>query len=202
MKNRVFLLGHASLRIEGKKTIYVDPWKLTEGQPLADIVLITHNHFDHCSPDDIEKISGEGTTVICSSDCAGDLGKSAKPLSPGDKVNVGDVEIEAVPAYNTNKKFHPRENNWLGYVITVGGEKIYVAGDTDVIPEMSDLRDIDIALLPVGGTYTMTAAEAAEAADKIAPRVAMPIHYGDIVGSEEDAREFCRLCKVNTELPK
>lgn len=200
MKNRITWLGHASLRIEGEKRIYVDPWKLKGPQPPADIVLVTHSHFDHCSPPDVAKVTTEETEILCAKDCVAELGTRAKAMRPGEKRTVKGVEIQGVPAYNLAKKFHPKANGWLGYVVVMGGESIYVAGDTDRIPEMEQLKGITVALLPVGGTYTMSAGEAAEAANKIAPEVAVPIHYGDVVGSEEDARTFQKRCKVRTEL--
>ncbi len=197
--SRMRWLGHDSFLIEGPPTIYFDPWQLPAGLPLADIVLVSHEHFDHCSPDDVAKVSGADTTVVAAQAAAGKLKGNVRVLHPGEKLTVGEVTIEAVPAYNVNKfrrpgvPFHPREAQHNGYVVSIGGERVYFAGDTDHIPEMADI-ECDVALLPVSGTYVMTAGEAAQAAKVIRPRVAVPMHYGaGVVGSADDARRFAEL---------
>ena len=189
MIEKMTWFGHASFKIKGEKSvIYIDPWKLKSPQADADIILVGHSHYDHLSVPDIERISKPATIIVTVPDCADKLKGNIKVVKPGDTLTVGDVEIEAVPAYNTNKTFHPRVNNWVGFIITVDGERLYYASDTDIIPEMNNIKDIDVALFPVGGTYTMDGKEAARAADIIKPKIAVPYHYGDIVGSEEDAR--------------
>jgi L-ascorbate metabolism protein UlaG (beta-lactamase superfamily) len=152
------------------------------------------------SPEDINRVRKPDTVVIAPPDCVEKLGQGARAIHPGETITVEGVTVEAVPAYNTNKDFHPPANRWVGYVVTVGGMRIYHAGDTDFIPEMRNLRDIDVALLPVGGTYTMTAREAAEAANTIEPGVAVPFHYGSVVGSNSDAEKFQELCQVPSEI--
>jgi len=196
---RLHWLGHDSFRLDGPPTIYFDPLNLKGSPPKADIVLISHEHFDHCSPDDVKRISGPGTVIVAAADAAKKLHGDVRVLRPGERITVAGVEIEAVPAYNVNKfrspgnPFHPKGAGHCGYVVTVGGERIYFAGDTDRIPEMADIR-CDVALLPVGGTYTMTAEEAAQAAADIHPKVAVPMHWGaGVVGSREDAERFRSL---------
>ena len=200
MKNRIHWLGHATILIEGEKRIMVDPWKLKAAEPV-DLVLVTHDHFDHCSPDDVDAVRGPATEVVGPPDVAAKLGKGAKSISPGETMEVGGVSVEAIPAYNLNKQFHPRASRWVGYVVGLGAERIYVAGDTDHTPDMDEVQ-ADVALLPVGGTYTMTAAEAAAAANKIKPSLAIPIHFGDIVGSDSDAARFESLCEVPVKVLK
>jgi len=199
MANRIELLGHASVRIAGSHVVYVDPWKLSGESAKADIVLITHSHFDHCSPKDVARVSRKGTTVIAPPDCVSALGDGVTTVGPGDSVELDGVTVEAVAAYNLDKKFHPKDSGWVGYIIEMDGERIYVAGDTDAIPEMDEVQ-ADVALLPIGGTYTMTAEEAARVANAIRPGKAIPIHYGDIVGSRTDAERFAELCEVKTEI--
>jgi L-ascorbate metabolism protein UlaG (beta-lactamase superfamily) len=181
-------LGHDSFRIDGSKTVYFDPFRL-EGGPEADLILISHDHFDHCSPEDVEKIRKDDTVIITEKDAAKKLKGDVRILSPGEKTEVGSIGIEAVPAYNTDKDFHPRKNRWLGFVVRMDGVGVYHAGDTDFIPEMKDMN-VDIALLPVSGTYVMTAEQAVTAAKAIRPKVAIPMHYGAIVGDDEDAASF------------
>jgi L-ascorbate metabolism protein UlaG (beta-lactamase superfamily) len=189
-------LGHACFKVSNSKRIYFDPFKLSVSEK-ADIILITHEHFDHCSPEDIEKIVKSDTIIFASRQCRALAGKGWKVvyMRPGEKERVEGITVEAVPAYNTNKHFHPKEDEKLGYVVTFEGKRIYHAGDTDLIPEMSSLKAIDIALLPVGGTYTMNAEEASEAVSIIKPKVAIPAHYGTIVGSRKDAEKFKLLVK-------
>lgn len=196
MLENIHWLGHASVKITGAKTIYIDPWKLKEPVP-ADIILVTHDHYDHCSPEDIEKIRRKDTVVVSPQDSSGKL--KAKTLRPGDTISINGVSIKAVPAYNTNKQFHPRGNNWVGYLVTIDGKTIYHPGDTDATPEMEELRP-DIAFFPIGGTYTMDAKEAAEIANKIKPGMAIPMHYGDIIGSKKDAERFKELCKCKVSI--
>jgi len=198
MKNTIEWIGHATLMIRGEKCVMVDPWKV-ENPETVDLVLVTHDHFDHCSLEDIARVRGPETAVVGPPDVAAKLGQGTTTISPGQKIELAGVTIEAVPAYNINKQFHPKANNWVGYVVTMGGERIYIAGDTDHTPEM-DAVQADVALVPVGGTYTMTAQEAADAVNKINPGLAIPIHYGDIVGSETDARRFESLCKVPVKI--
>jgi len=187
--------GHDTFKVEaGGVIIYTDPFKLGEGLPKADLILITHEHYDHCSPDDVAKIIGANTVIVSPGDCEGKLMGDIRHVKPGDTLTEKGVKIEAVPAYNTNKQYHPKANNWVGYIFTVDGQRIYIAGDTDRIPEMKDYK-CDIALLPVSGTYVMTAEEAVGAAGDLNPKVAVPMHYGSIVGTDKDAETFKRLYK-------
>ncbi|HHT9117720.1 MAG TPA: MBL fold metallo-hydrolase [Candidatus Hypogeohydataceae bacterium YC38] len=193
-------LGHDSMKIKGDKVIYIDPWKLKDTEP-ADIVLITHDHYDHCSPEDVARVTKKGTVVVG----AADVGKKFKKedfrvVKAGDRVTINGVTVEAVPAYNTNKQFHPRAAGWVGYIVTMKGKRIYHAGDTDHIPEMEGMKDIDVALVPVSGTYVMTAEEAAQAVNKMRPKIAVPMHYGDIVGTKADAERFKKLAQVEVRI--
>ena len=199
MLENIKWLGHAGFKIKGEKTIYIDPFKIKETEP-AGIIIVTHEHFDHLSPDDIKKIQTTKTTIVTTKDCAEKLSGNIKTVCVDEKINIGNVQIEAVPAYNINKNFHQKEKSWIGVIVTVNGKRIYHAGDTDNIPEMSNLKNIDVALLPVSGTYVMTAEEAADAANKIMPKIAVPMHYGAIVGSIEDAEKFKSLCRCKVEI--
>lgn len=197
--NKIHWLGHASIRIEGEKIIYIDPWELKTNQPKADIILITHGHHDHCSKKDVEKIVRDGTVIFATPDCRNNLPFDFHPVSPGEEETVDGITIRTVPAYNIGKHFHPRANDWVGYIIEMGGERIYFTGDTDYIPEMDDMT-ADILIIPVGGTYTMTADEAAGVANRINPRLAIPIHFGAVVGSRLDADAFAELAQVPVEI--
>ncbi|MBI5183504.1 MAG: MBL fold metallo-hydrolase [Nitrospinae bacterium] len=199
MVENIKWLGHATFRITGEKKIYIDPWKIKDKDE-ADIILISHSHYDHLSVPDVEKVQGDNSVIITTTDSVSKLSGKIRTLLPREKVEVDGVIIEGVSSYNVNKKFHPKSNNWLGFIININKKRIYYAGDTDYIPEMRDLMDIDIALLPVGGTYTMTGEEAANAANVFKPRLAIPSHWGDIVGSRKDAESFKRLFKGETEI--
>lgn len=205
-------LNHAAFKIKGSgKVIYFDPFKIPAGElEKADIVFVGHEHFDHCSPDDLKKIVSQGTmliTIDACKDAVENLGlKEIKYVKPGDTLELDGVQIEAVPAYNINKfrspgvPFHPKEDGKVGFVVEIDGVRIYHAGDTDYISEMQNLKNIDIALLPVSGTYVMTAEEAVEAVKIINPKIAVPMHYGDTVGTEEDAQKFKELSSVAVEI--
>lgn len=187
-------LGHDAFRIDGPPVVYFDPWNLKEGSPKADVICVTHDHFDHFSKPDIEKISGPDTVILTTRAVAAQLGAAARGLEPGDSSEAHGVKVEAVPAYNVNKQFHPRKSMHLGFIVEVKGMRIYHAGDTDFIPEMKEIR-CDVALLPVSGTYVMTAEEAVKAAEVINPKIAIPMHYGEIVGDRKDADRFKELYK-------
>lgn len=192
-------LGHDSIKIKGDgKVIYIDPWKLKGAEP-ADIVLITHEHYDHCSPADVAKVSKKDTTIVATADSARKLKGDVMVVKSGDTVEVNGVKVEIMPAYNTNKSFHPKSSNWIGFIVTIGGKRIYHAGDTDHVSEMDDLK-VDVALMPVSGTYVMTAEEAAEAVNRMKPRIAVPMHYGDIVGTQADAERFKSLVSDDIEV--
>jgi len=182
-------LGHDAFKIAASKIIYVDPFELAGDLEPADVICITHEHYDHCSPDDVAKIQREDTVVVAAESCKGQLKGDVRLVKAGDRVTVDDLTIEAIPAYNVGKKFHPREAGGVGYLVTVDHTSIYHAGDTDPIPEMEGL-EVDIALLPVSGVYVATAEEAVEAANKIRPKLVIPMHYGSIVGSRVDAERF------------
>jgi len=196
-------LGHDAFRLEaGGKIIYFDPFNIAGHPAPADIICISHEHYDHCSPEDVVKIAGPQTVILTEPRAARKLSGAVRTLKIGERVTLGTVTVEAVAAYNMNKKFHPQPNRWLGFVVTVEGVRVYHAGDTDLIPEMGQIK-ADIALLPVSGTYVMTAEEAAQAALTIKPRVAIPMHYGGgVVGTAEDAARFAKFLagKVRVEL--
>ena len=201
MIENIHWLGHDAFRIENDKIIYIDPFRLRGKLPKADLILITHDHSDHCSPDDVAKIAKDDTVIVTIAAAARRLKGDVRVVKPGESLTVLGIPIETVPAYNVNKfrspgvPFHPKASGHVGFIITVGGKRIYHAGDTDVIPEMDDI-EADIALLPVGGTYTMTADEAAQAANRIKPEVAIPMHWGTSVGSARDAERFRDLCEM------
>ncbi len=205
---KISWLGHDSFRIKDSKTIYIDPYQIRGGEP-ADILLVSHEHYDHCSVEDARKIVTSSTVVITTQDSKESLSalkaKEIRIVKPGDKQVVYDISIEAVPAYNVNKfrtpgkVFHPKEDQKVGFILSLKGLRIYHGGDTDLVPEMKDFKP-DLALLPVSGTYVMTAQEAAEATKILKPKLAIPMHYGAIVGSERDAENFKRLASCQVEI--
>ena len=188
-------LGHDTFIVGGQLVIYTDPYKLKKDEPKADLILITHDHADHCSPEDVRRIQKAGTTIVTIAACQTKLSGDIKVVKPGDKITVQGVVIEAVPAYNINKflspgvPYHPKEAGMVGFVFTANGLRYYHAGDTDNIPEIAGLAP-DVAFIPVSGTYVMTVDEAVEAAKAIRPKLAIPMHYGDIVGTPEDSTSF------------
>ena len=200
-------IAHDTFKVMGSKVIYTDPFKVIHDDH-ADIVLLSHDHFDHLSVDDLNKVCSPETIIVASPACKAGLQKvKAKGkhfIEPGMNLKVGEVAIEAVPAYNVNKfrepgkPFHPKDAKGVGYVFEMDGTRVYHAGDTDFIPEMKSIR-CDIALLPVSGTYVMTVEEAAKAAQTINPKIAVPMHYAAIVGTDDDAKKFKSLvtnCEV------
>ncbi|MDP8215955.1 MAG: MBL fold metallo-hydrolase [Candidatus Kaelpia imicola] len=194
-------LSHASFRIEHRgKVIYVDPWKIKDLK-LADLILITHPHFDHFSEEDILKLSKDETCLVLPENVKISFLKDTNIVTmvPYDHKEVAGFKIRAFPAYNINKDNHPKSNSWIGYVIEIDGVSIYHAGDTDLIFEMDDL-DVDIALLPIGGTYTMDGREAAQAAERVGAKIAIPMHYGSIVGSGQDLEVFKNNLSTDIEL--
>ncbi len=201
MAGKIHWLGHDAFRIDAEKTLYFDPYQVSSG-PTADLIMISHDHFDHCSPEDVKKIQGAGTVIITEKDSEKNLSGDVRVLRPGESLTVKEIRVEAVPAYNKDKNFHPRRNGWLGFVVELSGLRIYHAGDTDFIPEMGDLQ-VDVAMLPVSGTYVMTADQAVSAALAIGPKLAIPMHYGAIVGSVEDALHFkkCLEGKIRVLVP-
>ncbi len=186
--------GHASFKISNSAVIYIDPYLVPSDAEKADIVLVTHEHYDHCAVENIKALAKEDTVVVAPENCVSKLeGLNVKPISANESVEVKGVVITATEAYNIDKPFHPKGLG-VGYIVEINGVKIYHAGDTDAIEEMRTLN-VDIALLPVGGTYTMNAEEAAAIVNEFKPKIAIPMHYGEIVGSELDAQKFKELVK-------
>lgn len=189
MLENIKLFCHSSIKLEGSKKIYIDPYKIEEATHDADFILCTHMHFDHYSPEDIEKVSNKNTVLIAPSDEEGII-----KVIPNVRYEIEGLKFKTTYAYNINKEFHPRENNWVGYIIELDDKKYYVAGDTDNVPEIRDI-ECDIAFIPVGGTYTMNKEEAAELAKTLKAKIIVPIHYGLIVGEKADGNDFANMVK-------
>ena len=198
MLENIEVLYHSSIRISKNKVIYIDPFKIDKDYNDADIVFITHDHFDHYSEEDIDKVINENTTIIIPEELLTKIlrkgiNKNAVITVESNKeYMVQGIKFETIPAYNTNKTFHPKENDWVGYIITLDGIRYYIAGDTDITEENRKVK-CDVAFVPVGGTYTMDFKEAAQLINEIQPKIAVPIHYGSVVGTKQDATDFIKL---------
>ncbi len=199
MLGNIKCLGHSTIKILDKdKVIYIDPYNIKDDKKDADIIFITHDHYDHFSEEDIIKVKNEKTTIVITEDIynkaveLGFLEKKIIKIMPKEEYKIGNIRFQTIPAYNIDKKFHPKENMWVGYLININSIRYYIAGDTDITNENKKV-ECDVAFLPVGGTYTMNYKEAAELANIIRPQIAVPIHYGIIVGTKEDALNFGNL---------
>jgi L-ascorbate metabolism protein UlaG (beta-lactamase superfamily) len=203
-------MGHAAFRITvGRARVYIDPYRIPDGAPPADLILVTHGHYDHFSPQDVERLSTRETWLVGPAAVAERVSGRVHRIGPGELLEdelVRGIHVRAVAAYNTSKRdpdgkpFHPRDAGWVGYEINIRGERLYHSGDTDVIPEMDTVTGVDVALLPVSGVYVMTAQEAAEAARRIQPRVAVPMNWGSHIGTEHDARTFASKAPVEVRI--
>ena len=190
---------HSSIKIIGDKIIYVDPFRIKENKNDADIIFITHDHYDHYSLEDIEKVKKQNTIIVMPEhlERKDDL-KDAVIVMPNKKYQVEGINVETIPSYNINKPYHPKENNWVGYILNNEGKRLYIPGDTDITEENMKIQ-CDILFVPIGGTYTMNYEEGAKLTNIIKPKVAIPVHYGEIVGRKEDAKEFKKLLEKDIE---
>jgi len=207
-KKRIQLdwLGHSGFVLRNSNVIYIDPYMIKKNSEKADLILLTHSHYDHCSVEDIKKIVKEGTVIVAPADCQSKIVRMNFPVrfefvEPDMDFSFGNVKVSTLPAYNVDKPFHTKEEHLVGYVVKVGDIVVYHVGDTDKIPEMQKITGHKqpgtelVLLLPVGGRFTMCSEEAAEVAKEIKPNLAIPMHYGSIVGSEKDAEYFKELCE-------
>ena len=205
MMENIKINCHSSIKIINNKTIYIDPFRINEVTHDADYIFVTHSHYDHFSTSDILKVAKIDTVFIATEDTKTSFELMGVPeeqiiiVKPNNSYKTKDISFETVYAYNKEKKFHPKENNWVGYVINLNNTTYYIAGDTDNIEEIQNIK-CDIAFLPIGGTYTMNAKEAAELANKIECKKVVPIHYGEIVGTQEDLKNFIELTKREVEV--
>jgi L-ascorbate metabolism protein UlaG (beta-lactamase superfamily) len=187
----------AAIKWQGKNlTVHIDPWGVPDGEPKADLLLITHAHFDHYSQEDIDRVTKEGTVIVAPHDVASQCITSGdvRPIKPGETLEAAGLQVSAVPAYNERPErleMHPRENNWVGFILDLGGTRTYLAGDTDHIKEMADIK-VDLAFIPAGGTYTMDVQEAVGAVKDIQPKLAVPYHFGFVVGPRSTGEEFVK----------
>jgi len=196
MIENIYVNKQNSIRIKsGTGTIYIDPLEIVEDKHDADYILITHDHYDHFSPEDIRKVAKADTILVVpekmvdkAQEVAGNVGR-IEAVKPGVYREISGLEFETVPAYNTLKPFHPKSAEWVGYLLRIDSKRVYIAGDTDATKEAKEVK-CDIALVPVGGTYTMDAKKAAELINTIRPEVAIPVHYGSIVGDPKDGKVF------------
>lgn len=204
MLENIEVLFHSSIRISKGKVIYIDPYSIQKNYMDADLIFITHSHFDHYSKEDIEKVKKENTIIIVPQDLKekaindGFSENNVLTVIPNKEYLVNDISFRTVPAYNIDKNFHPKSNNWVGYIIQIDNLKYYIAGDTDANEDNKKVI-CDIAFVPVGGTYTMKADEAAQFVNHIKPKIAIPIHYGSIVGTKNDAKTFVSLLDSKIE---
>ena len=191
------VLTHSSIRIRCTYgTVYIDPYQVGKAANDADYIFITHDHYDHYSPDDIRKVTRKDTIFIVpekmQKEVTADFGKrEVHAVRPGGAYVVNDISFETVAAYNLLRPFHPKKNGWCGYILDIDGKRVYIAGDTDATKEAKSVR-CDIAMVPVGGTFTMDAGKAAELINYIKPKAAIPIHYGSVAGRPEDGEIFRR----------
>ena len=190
---------HSSIKINKGKVIYIDPFKIENEKYDADIIFITHDHYDHYSPEDIEKIIKENTIIVAPKTVkALSKMKNAVSVEPNKTYEVEGIKIETIPAYNVNKQFHQKQNDWVGYILEIECVRYYIAGDTDITPENRQVK-CDVAFVPIGGTYTMDYREAAQLVNEIKPKIVIPEHYGSIVGTKEDALKFQKLLNNDIE---
>ena len=198
MLEGIEVLYHSSIRINKEKVIYIDPFRIDKNYNDADLIFITHDHYDHYSEEDIDKVKKQDTVIVAPEELLTKLLRKGFrhdniiTVEPYDVDMELGIKFEAIPAYNTNKQFHPKENGWVGYIIEIQGIKYYIAGDTDITEENRKVK-CDVAFVPVGGTYTMDFKEAAMLINEIKPKIAVPTHYGSVVGTEQDATDFIKL---------
>lgn len=203
MLEGIEVLCHSSIRFNKEKIIYFDPFKIEKNYNDADVIFITHDHYDHYSEEDIDKVKTSDTIIVVPEDLIIKLLKKGFKkeniitVKPNERYEIKNMKFETIPAYNTNKQFHPKENEWVGYLIEIDGITYYITGDTDITEENKKIK-CDVAFVPVGGTFTMDYKEAAKLINEIKPKVAVPTHYGSIVGSKEDGANFSEL--VNSEI--
>ena len=202
--DNIEVLFHSSIKFNREKIIYIDPFKIEKNYNDADIIFITHSHYDHFSPEDIKKVKNEGTIIVITQDIyekvlkLGFNNEKIFIVKPNEKYKIQDIQVTTVPAYNINKQFHPKSNGWVGYIIYLDGASYYISGDTDITSEAKNVK-CDVAFVPIGGTYTMTYDEAAELINEVKPKIAVPIHYGAIVGEKQNAQEFKNLLNNTIE---
>lgn len=204
MLDNISVLYHSSIKINKEKVIYIDPYNIDSNYNDADIIFITHDHYDHYSEEDIDRIKKEDTIIIVPKDMDEKLlnygfkESNIIVVKPNKKYTIGEINFETISSYNINKEFHPKKNEWVGYIIEVDNIKYYIAGDTDITEENKKVK-CDVAFIPVGGTFTMDYKEASILANEIKPQIAIPIHYGSLVGTKQDAIEFSKLLDPTIE---